>query len=252
MHMLSASDLLGIWENGAGKIPAQQALAILKAAFPQVNETKLARMTIGQRDAWLLCLRELSFGSQLKGLADCPTCHERLELTFDTHDLYDQNVLLIDFEAIEPIHTETSFQIDAYEVTFRLPTSEDLTALALQTDSTAARQLLLKACLISVRKDGALVSGSDLPSDALSALVEKMGEADPLANLTLVANCPACGHAWQIVFDIVSYLWSEIHAWAIRLLREVHMLASAYGWREADILAMSALRRQRYLEMIGI
>jgi hypothetical protein len=35
------------------------------------------------------------------------------------------------------------------------------------------------------------------------------------------------------------------------MVREVHRMASAYGWREADILAMSAFRRQRYLELIG-
>jgi hypothetical protein len=35
-------------------------------------------------------------------------------------------------------------------------------------------------------------------------------------------------------------------------MREVHTLAAMYGWRETDILAMSAWRRQRYLEMIGV
>jgi hypothetical protein len=34
-------------------------------------------------------------------------------------------------------------------------------------------------------------------------------------------------------------------------LNEVHMLAWAYGWREADILAMSSARRQFYLERVG-
>jgi hypothetical protein len=53
------------------------------------------------------------------------------------------------------------------------------------------------------------------------------------------------------MFDIVPYLWTEINAWAMRLLREIHSLATAYGWREADILAMSAVRRHWYLEMIG-
>jgi hypothetical protein len=79
-----------------------------------------------------------------------------------------------------------------------------------------------------------------------------MGQAEPLADLSLAATCPACGHNWQILFDIVSYFWSEINAWSLRLMREVHSLASAYGWREADILAMSAWRRQRYLELIGL
>jgi hypothetical protein len=35
------------------------------------------------------------------------------------------------------------------------------------------------------------------------------------------------------------------------MLVEVHKLASAYGWREADILAMSATRRSMYLNIIN-
>jgi hypothetical protein len=50
---------------------------------------------------------------------------------------------------------------------------------------------------------------------------------------------------------VVAYFWSEINAWAYRLLGEVHSLASAYGWREEDILAMSPWRRHVYLEMVG-
>ena len=42
----------------------------------------------------------------------------------------------------------------------------------------------------------------------------------------------------------------EIHAWAKRTLREVHTLASAYGWSEREILSMSAVRRALYLEMV--
>ncbi len=31
----------------------------------------------------------------------------------------------------------------------------------------------------------------------------------------------------------------------------VHALARAYGWREADVLAMSEARRHFYLELVG-
>ena len=41
----------------------------------------------------------------------------------------------------------------------------------------------------------------------------------------------------------------EVEAEAMRLLRDVHVLARQYGWREADIIAMSPLRRQMYVEM---
>jgi hypothetical protein len=78
-----------------------------------------------------------------------------------------------------------------------------------------------------------------------------MAEADPQANVQLAITCPVCSKHWQAGFDIVSFFWNEIDAWAHRLLQEVHTLASAYGWREADILAMSPWRRQCYLAMIG-
>jgi hypothetical protein len=53
-----------------------------------------------------------------------------------------------------------------------------------------------------------------------------------------------------VLFDIVSFFWTELSAQAKRLLREVHTLARGYGWREADILAMSARRRQLYLDLV--
>ena len=49
----------------------------------------------------------------------------------------------------------------------------------------------------------------------------------------------------------MSFLWTEIEAWAWRMLSDVHTLARAYGWGERDILALSPTRRQFYLEMGG-
>lgn len=249
MRALSASELLQVWEHGRGRPPIEQALTILGFAFPRVPAADLWQLTIGQRDACLLYLRELTFGAQLKGLADCPACGDRLELAFDARDLHDQTPLLPDPETMKDIPVESSLSIDGYELSFRLPTSADLRALVSQAN---AQRQLLEACLSSIKKDGEALPIDSLPEDITSALAEKMGQADPLADLTLLATCPACGHNWRILFDIVSYFWDEIQAWGGRLMREVHTLASAYGWRETDILAMSAWRRQRYLEMIGI
>jgi hypothetical protein len=77
-----------------------------------------------------------------------------------------------------------------------------------------------------------------------------MEQADPQANIRLSLTCPACSHQWHGTFDIVTYFWNEINAWAQGVLRDVHMLAATYGWRESDILALSPWRRQFYLEMV--
>ena len=76
-----------------------------------------------------------------------------------------------------------------------------------------------------------------------------MAQADPQADLQLAFRCPDCGHEWQPLFDIARFLWQELHAWALHMLREVDTLAASYHWAEADILALSPRRRQAYLEL---
>jgi hypothetical protein len=137
------------------------------------------------------------------------------------------------------------------EVKFRLPNSADLLLIADLADASQARATLLERCVQQVTRSGAPLPVSELPEDVLSGITERMAQIDPQADIQIALTCPACAWQWSSLFDIVSYLWSEINTWAIRMLREVHQLASVYGWRESDILALSPLRRQLYLELIG-
>ena len=74
---------------------------------------------------------------------------------------------------------------------------------------------------------------------------------DPQADVELTLSCPACAHQWTTAFDIISFFWEEINVWAYRTLYQVHQLASAYGWNEADILTMNPWKRQFYLKMVS-
>jgi hypothetical protein len=78
-----------------------------------------------------------------------------------------------------------------------------------------------------------------------------MLEADPQAEIILRLTCPACGHQWELLFDIADFFWTEIAVQAQRLLREIDTLARAYGWTEREILSLPAQRRQSYLEMLA-
>ncbi|MCB0082371.1 MAG: hypothetical protein KDE47_15635, partial [Caldilineaceae bacterium] len=126
-----------------------------------------------------------------------------------------------------------------------------LTAVLGAEDPAAVEQMLFTRCLLSVQSAGAEVSVATLPDAVIEAIVQTMDEVDPQANVVLTLTCPTCTHQWQAILDILGYLWSELDAWARRILREVHCLAFAYGWRECEILEMSPWRRQIYLEMIG-
>ncbi len=231
-------------------LPAEKALLLLRAAFPDAPPVALASLTIGQRDLCLLKLREMTFGTQLTGIAVCPECSERVELDIDSRDIADANARLPDFQAAETINNEFLLNLPEWELRFRLPTNADM--ISLSPDSKQAHTKLLEACLLDARHDGESVQLVDLPQEVVTAVAERMAQEDPYLNISIALKCPACGHQWEMLFDIVSYFTSEINTWAVRIMREVHHLAFAYGWREEDILSMSAWRRQQYLELIGV
>ena len=243
MRPLSASELLAVWERGSGQSPVQQALTLLAAACPETPLDALAQWSIGQRDARLLALREWAFGPQLVGLATCPGCNGAVELTLNVADILME-------PTGEPAEA-LSLKARDSEVRFRLPNSLDLAAIDGCEEAATARHLLLERCLLAVGDSGGERPPEPLPADIVEAIAERMARADPQADVQLALACPACGRQWQAAFDIVSFFWSEIDAWARRILRDVHILASAHGWREADILAMSPWRRQAYLDMVS-
>jgi|SRR3954470_283741 len=241
MRPLTAQELLDAWERGLGEPPVQRALALLAAACPETTPAELARESVGRRDGRLLALREWTFGPRLVSLAPCPVCGERLETAFDVADIRVGET----GGGQEPL----SLTVAGHELTFRLPNSLDLAALAACEDLDDARRRLLGRCLLPA--PGKKVAVDQLPEEALQAVAERMAAADPQGDVELSLTCPACGHAWPAAFDIASFFWTEVDAWARVLLHEIHILAAAYGWREADILALTPWRRRAYLELIG-
>lgn len=242
MRALSAQELLDAWEQSLGRPAHERALRLLAACSDETAET-LSLLSIGRRDRVLFELRASVFGSRLTSLAACPACGERMEMEMEVGDL------LVEQPEEQP--SSLALRAGDYDVRFRLPNSNDLAALAACADATSAASALLARCVIAARLGDAEVSAAELPPEVLEAVGERMGEADPQGDMRLALNCLACGHAWQEAFDIGQFFWGELNAWAARTLGEVHRLAKAYGWREADILSMSPQRRQMYLEMVG-
>lgn len=263
----SAAAWLEVWERGLNEPAWLRPLLLLAAGYPDLPTEVLARWSIGRREAALLRLREAAFGSQLTCLAACPQCSERLELSFRVDEIYSPERLEAEEKPDEPSAGDPSagvpstgrpdsgqVEAEGWTVRFRLPNSLDLAAASAQADEAAARRELLKRCLISVRPPGASEwqpFGLPLPEAVDRAITKAMSSLDPQATTDLALSCPNCGHAWEAPFDIGSYFWIELDAWARRMLREVHTLALAYGWLEADILSLSPTRRQAYLSLLA-
>jgi uncharacterized protein (UPF0212 family) len=249
MRALTASEELRIWEIGNRQTLAARSLMLLAAALPNSPAGDLARLPIGRRDTLLLSLRELMFGSRIDGIAACPKCEERLDLMFDVAEIRAETD-----SDISEIASQHVLKLNGFEVTFRPPDSTDLEAIAGCPDADSGREKLLERCALQVVREGLgseeALSVEELPATVVTALVKKLDDVDPQANVKLSLVCPACQHTWEAVFDIASFFWGEITDWAKRMLRQVHVLASSYGWSERDILEMSAERRTHYVQMI--
>jgi len=245
MRTLAARDILAVWEAGLERQPVERALVALERALPDLPRERLARLPLGQRDRLLLELRAQLFGDALSASTRCPSCSEALELPLSVAEICGQDT---------PGDGQSSafrLESDGLEIRFRLPNSEDEEEAARQPDPEAGRAVLLERCIARARDGKRVVPAGQLPEAAAAALAARMAELDPLAELSFSLTCPNCGQEWDEVLDPAAYLWAEIAAAAQHLLAEVHMLAQAYGWREADVLALSASRRNQYLELVG-
>jgi len=234
MRALSAADLLALWERGRRQHRLDRALTLLSAADPGLTHAELAALGIGQRDRLLLDLRERTFGPTLECVVPCGACGAAVEFRFGVAEAR--------FPFAPPAQT-FSVASDGVTRSFRMPCSADLAAVVAQTDREAAARALLDRC----RTDG--VDG--LPPGFARRAVDRMSELDPQAEVRLDLSCPSCGNRWQAVFDIAACFWTELETRARRLLGEVHGLARAYGWTEAEILSLSDARRQAYLELVA-
>jgi hypothetical protein len=249
---LSAEQILRVWEEGRDRHPLDRALVVLAAGLPDASWDELCRLPIGHRDAALCELRARTFGERLDLLAACPACDARAEIALDVRALIQPPA--------EPVH---ELVVDdgggQVRVRYRLPDSRDLAAVLAIADAAVAARHVQQRCLIAIERTG----GEDRTADrgdadagelapALAARLDQaMAAADPQAEIELAMACPACGHAWTELFDIGAAFFAELEREAVRLLGEVDALARAYGWREADILALGAARRASYLELVG-
>jgi hypothetical protein len=241
MRALSTSELLGAWERVRGAAPVGRAVALLAAARDDLPTAAIEALPLGVRDACLLALREQWFGRFAESVTRCPRCSELLEMQLDVASLQ----IAPSAPPDEPLVAD----VEGVRITFRLPCSADIVAAG-SAPNESGTDVVLHRCILAASRDGEPVRAADLPSQVIEHVVARMEQADPMASLELDLTCAGCGHAWAARLDVAGFLWDEVETWAQRALDDVHALASAYGWSEHDILALTPARRQLYLERV--
>ena len=231
MRKLEAPDLLALWERGLTCHAIDRSALLAAWACPQIEAERIVDLPLGEITTSLLELRAATFGDRIRAHVDCEHCGQRLELNFATHELL-QSAALTD-------------ETEAAGVRLRLPCLRDLAAIAHERDAERAARALLARCMLNGPADVAA-----LPSEIVREIESVFEAADPNADLAFDVHCEACGHVATAQLDAGELLWDEVDARARALLGEVHLLASAYGWSEGEILVLGTARRAAYLSMV--
>jgi hypothetical protein len=251
MQPLTAEEVLQLWERGERRRPAERAFAMLARACAGASADRLATMTVGESESALLKLRMATYGRHLQAIDDCPACSTTVEVEMDAVELIAASGdATADSAPDGGSHSKwVDVNVDGWQLQVAPPTVGDVLDVSGAADEARGRELLLERCVRDVRSpDGAASSALALPELVRDRVSEAIERQDAAAQLTTHLQCPDCKHGWDIVLDVGSYLWREIAASARRLLREVHELASRYGWSESAILRLSSARRHAYLE----
>lgn len=249
MRGLSTQELLSVWDQGQGLSPGGRAMLVLATACPEYTSRHMDSFSIGERDALLAHIRARTFGEAVESVVTCPACGVMVEVTVDVRTIFPDATRIASGDAISRLPVEIA--AGEFFVQAAVPAVRDVESIASTATPEEGVRLLLRRCILRAEKRGIPCEVGDLPEEVCAILEERMAEADPQGDVHLSIRCPGCDHRWPAPFDILAYFWSEIHLAAGRLLRDIHVLASAYGWGESEILTLSTRRRRIYLEMVG-
>ncbi len=244
MRGLSPDEIVRLWEEGAAWHPLDRALAVLGAAERLTDWTSLGELPLGERDQRLLALHARMFGAELDASASCPRCASAVELRVPIDSLC--------CPRDERPPTDSFVHLSTGRRRVRPLSSRDLASAAHCATTDDARRVLAARCVEPLAAGDAIaMQASEEMSEAdLEAIACGLERVDPGVVRTFDLTCPDCGERWECELDVADFLWIEIETLAIRLLRDVHVIARAYGWPERDILAMTPLRRRAYLELV--
>ena len=237
MRALSSAEVLALWEDGQRLHSLDRGLLAIRV-FGLESEGDAADWPLGRRNQALAEMYRECFGPKLQGWTECGHCAEKLEFEIDCLSLIERQ----NHANADPVFVRGG--------AFRAPTSRDLARVAHEPDSESAARLLMQSCrLLGDGSEDSVPTAGWTPIDC-EELGMRVAEADPLVEILLSFECPACKTAREQALDLPEFIWAQLEGVAKRILHEIHILAGAYGWSEDQILALSDSRRSLYLQMV--
>lgn len=225
-----------LWAHEAQGSPLGAGLGLVArlARARDGGDIDASSLAVTDFEALLLLLREHWLGPVLRSDFDCPDCGERMEASFSVGDF---------LSGVQPRRPREvadagrSGWLELQGAGFRLPTVGDQAEVEGRPDAAG---LLAARCL-----------EPPSPPRPLRARIERaMAAMAPEVSRPIAGRCQACGGTVRALFHAPSFVLAELRRAAAGVLEEVHLIASAYHWAEAVILALPSPRRRAYAERI--
>jgi len=234
----TGADELNVLEPAGGPVATVLTLASRLATGPAGEALAWDELPAADLGAIALTIRQAWLGDTIRTDARCPdqACGERMDIAFAV-SAYLAHHRPTRYRGIGAGRDTGWFELAGAPVSFRLPTIGDVRAAAAVTDPELC---LRERC----------VRPASVPAAVARRVSRAMSALAPSLTGSITAACPACGGSRLLQFDPVTYALTELRDAASGLYEEVHLLASAFGWAERDILALPRGRRARYADMI--
>ncbi len=194
-----------------------------------------ADLPVTDFETLMLTIRVQTLGEALTlGLA-CPACRARVEIGFNLKDYAEIPAPRRPADVAPDPDRPGWFQLG--DIRFRLPTARDQAAVAGRADAVKA----LEARCFDPPK---------APARAKARAERAMAAMAPEVSRPVAGQCPECGAAVEAPLHLTRLVIGEMIRDAAALPEEVDLIAQAYHWPEADILALPRARRRAYAERI--
>ncbi len=185
---------------------------------------------------WLLMqMRAERFGRKVALGFACPHCAARAEIEFCVDDCLEaatpQRVAGVEDDAAQPGWRRLGV------IRFRLPTAGDQVAVL---RAAHPREKLAELCLDEAARKAPYRARAERAMAAMA----------PLVSRSLPGACPACKADVLVAFHVAGVVVSEWRRAAATAHDEIDLIARAYHWSEAEILALPQRRRRAYAERI--
>lgn len=236
-------EVTGFEEQSVGDTATATAIQFLDQLLCRQGDNVLSpgktdELTTLDREILLSSVYEQLYGPRIESNIVCSNCDSEFEVSFS---LKEALTSAFPDEALQDRYecdTTGAFKIDN-KGRFRLPNGSD--ELRIQgLPSEEAEEILLANCLVE---------------GDFSALGEEVREAiqrlAPVPDLDIDAVCPECQHSQSAHFVLQSYFLTSLVQERPRLLNEIHLLATTYGWSLNEILSLPRNQRRAFVELIA-